>query len=283
MPHDGIGLLRTEFLFSKDHPPSEDEEYEMYSRILNEAPDRSITVRLLDIAGDKLPPFLKVPEGVNPDLELRGAIAAEVFSDLYITQIKALLRANSRGNLKLLYPMVSDLSDLKTFNDLVSKAKSELRLEKAGFNDIKISQGIMAETPSSVMLIRELLKEVDFINIGSNDLLQYTLAAARGNMLAEKRYHILHPSVLKFIEIAAREGKRAKKEVCLCGEIAAFEEFYPLLLGAGLTNFSVSASKFEDIKCELVHLARSKDKNLVKKFYETRSKDEADEFFSKFL
>ena len=283
MPHDGIGLLRTEFLFSKNQPPSEDEQYKMYAKLLNEVPDRNITVRLLDIAGDKLPPFLKVPENINPDLELRGAIAADVFFDLYVTQIKALLRANSKGNLKLLYPMVSDLSDLKTFNDLVSKSKTELRLEKTEFNDIKIPQGIMVETPSAVMLIKELLKEVDFINIGSNDLLQYTLAAARGNMLAEKRYHILHPSVLKLIEIAAREGKKEGKEVCLCGEIAAFEEFYPLLLGAGLTSFSVSASKFDDIKCELVHLARSKDKGLVKKFYETRSKDEADEFFSKFL
>jgi len=284
MPHDGIGLLRTEFLFArKDSAPSEDEQYEMYSKLLSDEPKRPVTVRLLDISSDKLPPFLKVPEHINPDLELRGAIAAEIFEDLYIDQIKALLRADKTGNLRLLYPMVSDIGDLNTFRRITLKAKAELKKEKTKFNESHIPEGIMVETPGAVMLIGELLKEVDFANIGSNDLLQYTLAASRGNQLAEKRYHIMHPAILKLIELAVREGRKAGKEVCLCGEIAAFEEYYPLLLGTGLTSFSVAALKFEDIKCELQHLERRKDKTLLRKYYGTVSKDEEDEFISKFI
>jgi phosphotransferase system enzyme I (PtsI) len=141
----------------------------------------------------------------------------------------------------------------------------------------------MIETPSSVMMADELMEQVDFINIGSNDLLQYTLAASRGNMLAEKRYHILHPALVKMLAMVARTSRQAKKEVCLCGEAASFEEFYPLLLQAGLASFSVTVSKFNDIKCELMHLQKKKGKDLLEEFYKTASKEEADRYFQKLL
>ncbi|MCX5782420.1 MAG: phosphoenolpyruvate--protein phosphotransferase [Elusimicrobia bacterium] len=284
IPHDGIGLLRTEFLFAKrDSAPTEEEQLKMYDHIFNHIPDRPITVRLLDIGTDKLPPFLIVPENVNPDLELRGAIAAEVFEYLYITQLKSILRANENGNVRILFPMVSDVGDILTFKRIVAKSKDLLKKERSDFKHNPIKIGAMIETPGAVMMIKEILNEVDFVNIGSNDLLQYTLAASRGNMIAEKRYHILHPAVLKFIEITAREGKKAKKEVCLCGEIAAFEEFYPLLLGAGLTSFSVAVTKFEDIKCQIMHQVGLREKKDLKEFYNTKTKEEADSFFLKYI
>lgn len=284
LTHDGIGLLRTEFLFmQKDSAPSEEEQCKMYSRILQEIPQRPVTVRLLDIGADKLPSYFRLPRQINPDLGLRGAMAVETFPEIYLTQIKALLRANVNSNLQLLYPMVSDLNDLKTFRQVFTKAKKALKKKGIKFNDKSIKEGVMIETPSAVMMSPELLGEVDFINIGSNDLLQYTLAASRGTLLVEKRYHILHPALVKLLEIVLKAGKRVKKEVCLCGEIASFEEFYPLFLQIGLRSFSVALSKFSDIKCELLHLQIPKNKNVVKDFYKNKSKKEIDKYFKLYV
>ena len=141
----------------------------------------------------------------------------------------------------------------------------------------------MIETPAGVMLAGELARKVDFINIGSNDLLSYTLAAQRGSMLAEKRYHILHPALVKMLERIARSGKATGREVCLCGEVASFEEYYPVLLETGLESFSVSVAKFPDIKCQIHHLKKMPGKTAIKGFYKTESKDDADKYFAKYL
>jgi phosphotransferase system enzyme I (PtsI) len=242
-----------------------------------------VTVRLLDISSDKLPLFLKIPENINTDMELRGAMAVETFSELYITQVKALLRANTLGNMKLLFPMVSDHSDLKTFRDSVLEAKERLKKEKVKLVHDNVKEGIMIETPAAVMLADELASKVDFINIGSNDLLSYTLAAQRGSMLAEKRYHILHPALVKMLEEISRAGKAAAKEVCLCGEVATFEEYYPVLLETGLDSFSVSVAKFPDIKCQLHHIKKTTGKAAINGFYKTESKEDADRYFAKYL
>ena len=279
LSYDGIGLLRTEFLFRGEEVPSEEEQYLLYRAILQGEAGRPVAVRLLDIGRDKLPSYFKLPDQNGLDLGLRGAMAVETFPEIYLTQAKALLRANLGSNLQLLYPMVSDLEDLKTFRGILLKAKKALRKEHVRFNSGDIKEGLMIETPSAVMMAEELLKEVDFVNIGSNDLLQYTIAASRDNLLAENRYHILHPALVKQLEIIARAGKRVKKEVCLCGEIASFEEFYPLLLGIGLRSFSVAVPKLSDIKCELLHLGLSLGKGQVKDFYKVKSKEEIDKYF----
>jgi phosphotransferase system enzyme I (PtsI) len=283
LPHDGIGLLRTEFLFmQKDREPDEEEQFRTYQSILDACKDKPVTVRLLDISSDKLPPFLRLPEGMNADMELRGAMAVEVFPDLFTTQVKALLRANTHGNLRLLYPMVSDIGDLKTFRSIVRQAKTLLSHEKKPFN-ATFTEGIMVETPAAVLMLDQLLEEIDFINIGSNDLLQYTLAASRGSALAEARYHILHPAVVKLLSLASAAGRRAGKEVCLCGEVASFEEFYPLLLDTGLSSFSVAPAKFGDIKCDLMLQDVPKGKKLLAQYLAAKTKHEADKFFTKFV
>ena len=128
-----------------------------------------------------------------------------------------------------------------------------------------------------------MLEEVDFINIGSNDLLQYTLAASRGSAVAEARYHILHPAVLKLISMAAAAGRRAGKEVCICGEVASFEEFYPILLDIGLSSFSVTPAKFGDIKCDLMHQDIAAGKKLLTDYSAAKTKHDADAFFAKYL
>ncbi|MEI8217647.1 MAG: phosphoenolpyruvate--protein phosphotransferase [Elusimicrobiota bacterium] len=283
LPHDGIGLLRTEFLFmDKTREPNEDEQVRTYRSILNACSAKPVTVRLLDISSDKLPPFLQLPARVNADMELRGAMAVEVFQELFIVQVKALLQANTHGNLRLLYPMVSDIGDLKTFRTIVHQARAILTREKKPFN-ADFTEGIMVETPAAALMADQLLEEVDFINIGSNDLLQYTLAASRGSAVAEARYHILHPAVLKLISMAAAAGRRAGKEVCICGEVASFEEFYPILLDIGLSSFSVTPAKFGDIKCDLMHQDIAAGKKLLTDYSAAKTKHDADAFFAKYL
>ena len=255
----------------------------MYKRILNENRKKPVVVRVLDIGSDKRPSYFKLPERINLDLGLRGAMAVENFPHIYLAQMKALLRANVSSNLHLLYPMVSDLNDLETFRNVLSEAKKALEKDNINIAGVKIKEGVMIETPAAAMMIDILLEEIDFVNIGSNDLLQYTLATSRGNTQVEGRYHIMHPALLKFLERIAREGKKSGKEVCLCGEIASFEEFYPLLLEIGIKSFSVAASKFSDIKCELLYLQQSRDKIPVAEFYKLGSKEQVDEYFRRFM
>jgi phosphotransferase system enzyme I (PtsI) len=177
----------------------------------------------------------------------------------------------------LLYPLISDVGDFRLFKDLTARAKRMLKEKGMKFNP-NIKEGVMIETPSSAVLSDAILKEADFANIGSNDLLQYTLAAARGNPVAEKRYHVVHPSIVYLMERIVRAGAKHKKEICLCGEISSFEEYYPLFLGLGIRSFSVSASKFYDIKCRLLHEEKS-DAGVVDRFYRLDTKKAMDKFF----
>ncbi|MCM8775838.1 MAG: phosphoenolpyruvate--protein phosphotransferase [Candidatus Omnitrophica bacterium] len=278
--YDGIGLLRSEFLFAgRDQPPSEEEWFKTYKDVFGEVGSKPVVVRLIDIGQDKLPSYLSLPHQENPDLGLRGARAIEIFKDLYLAQIKGILRASVYGDIRILYPMISDLSDVVLFRDIVKEARAALRREKEPFRS-RIREGVMIETPAAAIMAEGLLRDVDFANIGSNDLIQYTIAAARGNQLIEKRYHILHPSLVKLMESVVKTARKLKKEVCLCGEIAGFGEFYPVLLSIGLTSFSVAPSKLGDIKCDLL-FEEKYDKSVLKRFYELRSKDEIDRFILK--
>ncbi|MFC2149524.1 phosphoenolpyruvate--protein phosphotransferase [Candidatus Auribacterota bacterium] len=278
--YDGIGLLRTEFLFmNQDKPPSEDTQTRMYEHIVEAAKGKPVNVRLLDIGGDKLPGYLHLPPQRNPDLGIRGSRALEFFNDLYITQIKALLRAARAGDVRVLYPMVSDGGDVESFKNALAEAKRLLKKEKKYFTG-KIKEGVMIETPAAALLADQILRMVDFVNIGSNDLLQYTLAAARGNVFVEQRYHVLHPALVSLMDMVVKAGRRQKKEVCLCGEIAGFEEFYQVFLSMGLRSFSVPAAKFSDIKCCLLN-EREYGSSLVKKYMQLESKKEVEGFFKR--
>ncbi len=278
--YDGVGLLRSEFLFAnRNKVPSEEEWFKVYKNIAEAAKEKSVDIRFLDISGDKMPAYLNLLSGENSDLGIRGARAIDIFYDIYLSQTKAMLRASAYGNVRLLYPMISDISDIESFRAVVNKAKSVLTEEGKKYKkDIK--EGIMIETPAAAVMAGTLLKYVDFANIGSNDLLEYTLAASRNSQIIEKRYHILHPSLIRLMEIVIEETRKHKKEVCLCGEIASFEEFYPLFLSIGISSFSVEASKLSDIKCNLMHLEKP-DKSYLDKFYKNLKKVEIEEFFKR--
>jgi phosphotransferase system enzyme I (PtsI) len=272
--HDGIGLLRTEFLFlEREYPPSEEEQCNMYKTIFQKASGTPVVVRMLDIGADKRPLFFDLPEQTNPDLGIRGARAVEYFYDIYLTQAKAILRAAKGFEIKLLYPMVSDMSDIRTFKSLVSDARKKLKKAGQAYGR-SVKDGIMIETPAAALLAEQLLRKTDFATIGSNDLLQYTVAASRGNPLLGEKYHILHPAVVKLLEITIKAGKKHNKEICLCGEVASFEEFYPLFLKLGLRCFSVAAMRFPAIKCDLMHLSIARFATSLKEVYEASTKNE---------
>ena len=278
--YDGVGLLRSEFLFAgRNSAPEEDEWTNVYSEALDRAEGKGVVARLVDIGGDKLPNYLVMPHQENPDLGIRGARAIVLFRGVYLAQMKGILRASVHGDIRILYPMVSDVGDIKAFREILKEARRDLRREKVKFNP-KIKEGVMIEVPSAAIMADSILDEVDFVNIGSNDLVQYTLAAARGNQIIEKRYHILHPSLVKLMDIVVRAGKKHRKEVCLCGEIADFEEFYPLFLAIGLKSFSVAASKVDEVKCHLLY-QKKPSRKMVEKFYTLTSKKAIDRFFTK--
>nr|HPN73176.1 phosphoenolpyruvate--protein phosphotransferase [Candidatus Omnitrophota bacterium] len=210
--YDGVGLLRSEFIFlSRPSAPSEDEWARIYGEALDRAEGKSVVVRLVDVGGDKLPSYLSMPPQENPDLGIRGARAIDLFRDIYLSQIRGILRASVHGDIRVLYPMVSDLSDIMAFRGILSEAKRGLKKEKVKF-DPGIKEGVMIEVPSAAIMADSIIKEVDFVNIGSNDLVQYTLAAARGNQIIENRYHILHPSLVKLMDIVAKSGAKHGKE-----------------------------------------------------------------------
>lgn len=276
--YDGIGLLRSEFLFAnRNEAPSEEDWLNIYRDILDKSKGKPVVVRLLDIGGDKLPGYLHLPEQENPDMGIRGARAIDLFKKIYLSQIKAILRSSLYGDIRVLYPMISDTGDIESFRKILREAKSILNRKNLKFKD-DIKEGIMIETPAAAIMADHLLRDINFANIGSNDLIQYTLAASRGNQLIEKRYHILHPSLVKLMEGIIKAGKKYNKEICLCGEIAGFEEFYPLFLSIGLRSFSVTAAKLEDIKCQLMHTTKT-SKDFVKRFYEMSTKEDIDRFF----
>lgn len=276
--YDGVGLLRSEFLFVNRHEaPTEEDWFKVYKNIAETAGEKSVNVRLLDISTDKMPTYLHLPPGESHDLGMRGARAIDVFYYLYLDQVKAILRSSVYGNVRLLYPMISDISDIESFRSIKKEAESTLRKEKKEYRK-DIEEGIMIETPAAALMSGILMKYVDFANIGSNDLLQYTLAAARGDQIIEKRYHILHPTLVRLMEIVVKETHKYKKEICLCGEIASFEEFYPLFLSIGINSFSVEASKLSDIKCNLLHLEKP-GKSYLDKFYKNLKKNDIEKFF----
>ena len=275
--YDGVGLLRSEFLFlNRRKTPTEEEWFKVYRSIAEAAGGRTVDIRFLDVSGDKMPGYLHLPPGSDNDLGIRGARAIDFFYDSYISQAKAILRASAYGNVRLLYPMISDVSDIESFRGVLGEAKWILDDEGREYNN-NIKEGIMIETPAAAVMAGTLLKYADFANIGSNDLLEYTLAASRNSQIIEKRYHILHPSLIRLMEIIIEETRKNKKEVCLCGEIASFEEFYPLFLSIGLDSFSVEASKFSDIKCNLLHLKKP-NKSYRDEFYKNLKKDDIEKF-----
>ncbi|MBK9389423.1 MAG: phosphoenolpyruvate--protein phosphotransferase [Bacteroidetes bacterium] len=245
---EGVGLLRTELFFMQHEKlPSEEEQFEFYLQVAITAGKKPVIVRTLDIGGDKQVPFLSIPAESNPFLGYRAIRISLDRTDIFLTQIRAILRASVYGNLKIMLPMVSCLDELKAAKTLIKKAESELSDSGIRYNS-KIETGIMLEIPSAALMTGMLSKESDFFSIGTNDLCQYTMAVDRMNRKVASLYDHFNPGFLRLLKTAIDQAHEKGKSVGMCGEMSSDPLAVILLLGMGLDEFSMPASSIPVVK-----------------------------------
>ncbi|PKR77695.1 phosphoenolpyruvate--protein phosphotransferase [Halalkalibacillus sediminis] len=257
---EGIGLFRTEFLYmDRDRLPTEDEQFQAYSEVLEKMAGRPVVIRTLDIGGDKDLPYLDLPEELNPFLGFRAIRLCLERTDLFRTQLRALLRASAYGNLKIMFPMVATLEEFREAKALLEEERQNLLGEGHEVSG-SIEVGIMVEIPSTAMIADQFAKEVDFFSIGTNDLIQYTMAADRMNENVSYLYQPYHPAVLRLIERVILAAKAEGKWTGMCGEMAGDTVAIPVLLGLGLNEFSMSASSILEARAQLKELSYKETK-----------------------
>ena len=244
----GIGLYRTEFLFmNSDHFPTEDEQYQAYRIVAEKMQGKPVTIRTMDIGGDKELPYLDLPKEMNPFLGYRAIRISLENKDMFKTQLRAILRASQYGQIKIMYPMISSINEIRSANAILEECKRELD-EIGKIYDRNIKVGIMIETPSTAIIAYKFAKEVDFFSIGTNDLTQYFLAVDRGNEMVSTLYNSFNPAVLEAIQKVIDAAHDANISVSMCGEFAGDKKATKLLLGMGLDSFSMSASSTLHVK-----------------------------------
>ncbi len=237
---EGIGLFRTEsFFIEKNAIPDEEQQFQFYKQVVDQMNGNEITIRVLDLGGDKLLAQHSDEDELNPFLGWRAIRFLLDRPSIFRTQLRAILRASALGNVKILIPMVSSVEETKKTLELVEEAKDSLRRENKPFNE-NIEVGVMIETPAAAMLVEILAEYVNFFSIGTNDLTQYVLAIDRTNEKVSKYFNTFNPAVLYFVENTIRTGQNKNLKVTLCGEFASIPEAIPLLLGMGLRSFSMN-------------------------------------------
>ncbi|MDO4338734.1 MAG: phosphoenolpyruvate--protein phosphotransferase [Eubacteriales bacterium] len=244
---DGIGLFRSEFLYMENtHFPTEEEQFEVYSEAAKLCP-QELTIRTLDIGGDKELSYFQFEKEENPFLGWRAIRISLEMKDMFKEQLRAILRASAFGHVRIMFPMIISLVELREAKAVVEECKAELRAEGTVFDE-NIEVGMMIETPASVLLADEFAKEADFFSIGTNDLTQYLLAVDRGNKKISDRYDFMNPAVLKAIRQVIEAGHKEGIKVGMCGEMAGSQEAVPVLLDMGLDEFSMSAGSIDYVR-----------------------------------
>ncbi|WP_410208222.1 phosphoenolpyruvate--protein phosphotransferase [Fusobacterium sp.] len=270
----GIGLYRTEFLFmNNDRFPTEDEQFEAYKTVAEKMNGKPVTIRTMDIGGDKSLPYMELPKEENPFLGWRAIRVCLDRTEILRTQFRALLRASAFGHIKIMLPMIMDIDEIRKSRKILEECKKELREEGAKFDE-SIALGIMVETPAVAFRARFFAEEVDFFSIGTNDLTQYTLAVDRGNENISHLYNTYNPAVLEAIRLSIKGAHEAGITISMCGEFAGDPNATPILFGMGLDAFSMSAISIPKVKKNIMSLDKKKCEALVEKVMAQKTPDE---------
>jgi phosphotransferase system enzyme I (PtsI) len=271
---EGIGLLRTEYFFlNQDSSPSEDEQTSMYTQMAQASKPHHLIIRTLDVGGDKKRPHLGIEQEVNPFLGFRGIRYSLGRPEIFRTQLRAICRASAEGNVRVMFPMVCDVGELKAARKMLDEVREELRQQNVPQAE-KLEVGIMIEVPSAALTAEVLAKHVDFFSIGSNDLIQYTLAVDRGNESVAALYQPAHPAVLQLIRNVVEAAHRHNIWVGVCGEMAADVLLTPALIGLGVDELSATPVAVPRIKRAIQALNYEQSKLLAAKLVDSESYDE---------
>ncbi|TWU33297.1 phosphoenolpyruvate--protein phosphotransferase [Novipirellula artificiosorum] len=250
----GVGLYRTELPYmARADFPDRQSQYEVYRRVVESFPGQSVTIRTLDIGGDKMLPYFDAPSEENPFLGWRSVRVSLDHRDMFRTQIEAILMASTHGHVKLMFPMVTNIEEIHACKEVVSEAQSKLHDE--GWILPHVPFGIMVEVPAAISLADHFAREVDFFALGTNDLVQYMLAADRGNSRIRHYYDALHPAILHAIHHMVGVASRHNRGLCICGEMASDPACFAILVGLGLREFSISSPSILSLKARLSKLS----------------------------
>ena len=279
----GVGLYRTEFLFmDKDSFPTEDEQFEAYKIVAEELAGYPVTIRTMDIGGDKSLPYMELPKEENPFLGWRAIRVCLDRQEILRTQFKALLRASKYGKIKIMLPMIIDIEEVRKAKKILEECKAELR-EKGIEFDENIMLGIMVETPAVAFRAKYFSRECDFFSIGTNDLTQYTLAVDRGNEQIANLYDTYNPAVLQAIKMLIDGAHAGGINISMCGEFAGDENAVPLLFGMGLDSFSMSGISIPKVKKIMMKLTKADCEKLVEDALELSTAEEIKKLVKEFI
>lgn len=255
---EGVGLYRTEFLYmGRDQLPTEEEQYKAYKEVLEKMEGKPVVIRTLDIGGDKELPYLNLPKELNPFLGFRAIRLCLEEQDIFRTQLRALLRASTFGNLKIMFPMIATLEEFRSAKSILIEEKEKLVKEGTEVSE-NIEVGIMVEIPSTAVMADTFAKEVDFFSIGTNDLIQYTMAADRMNEQVSYLYQPYSPAILRLVKMVIDAAHKEGKWTGMCGEMAGDPIAIPILLGLGLDEFSMSATSVLPARSQIRGLSKEK-------------------------
>ncbi|MFD1887536.1 phosphoenolpyruvate--protein phosphotransferase [Paenibacillus wenxiniae] len=271
---EAVGLYRTEFLYmGRDELPSEDVQFNAYKTVLERMEGKPVVVRTLDIGGDKELPYLTLPKEMNPFLGFRAIRLCLDRQDIFRTQLRALLRASVFGELRVMFPMIATLGEFRQAKAVLLEEKDKLVSEGVAVSD-NIQLGIMVEIPSTAVLADQFAKEVDFFSIGTNDLIQYTMAADRMNERVSYLYQPYNPSILRLVKMVIDAAHKEGKWAGMCGEMAGDATAIPLLLGLGLDEFSMSASSILPARSQIAKLSKAEMQELATKALDMQTAEE---------
>ena len=279
---EGIGLFRSEFLYmDSDTMPTEKSQFEVYKNVAEMMQDKEVIIRTLDIGGDKELKYLKLEKEANPFLGFRAIRLSLDNLPLFKTQLRAILRASAFGKIEIMFPMISSIDELRQAKKVLEECKKELDDENIEY-DKNIKVGIMIEIPSAALIADKLAKECDFFSIGTNDLIQYTVAVERGNERISKLYTKFHPSVIKLIKMAI-DGAHSANIICgMCGEAAGDKLYIPLLIGLGLDEFSMNSNSLLNARKRINNLDKAECVKLSEEILQMSSAEEVEERLKEF-